>query len=102
MKPEHAAQFVTVALERRDPERVMLVLRQIARARGMATVAAAAGIGRTRLYKLLAPGAVPRFDAVLKIAQAVGLDFMAQPTVSELKLKLAPTPLNDMPLHKKS
>ena len=88
MKPEHAAQFVTVALERRDPERVLLVLRQIARARGMAKVAAAAGIGRTRLYKLLAPGAVPRFDAVLKIARAVGVDFMAQPAETELDARV--------------
>jgi probable addiction module antidote protein len=83
MKPEHAAQFVTVALERRDPERVLVALRQIAHARGMAKVAAASGIGRTRLYKILAPGAVPRFDAVLKIARAVGVDFMAQPAVQE-------------------
>ena len=88
MKPEHAAQFVTVALERRDSERVLLVLRQIARARGMAKVAAAAGIGRTRLYKLLAPGAVPRFDAVLKIARAVGVDFMAQPAETELDARV--------------
>ncbi len=83
MKPEHAAQFVTVALERRDPERVLRALRQIARARGMAKVAAASGIGRTKLYKMLAPGAVPRFDAVLKIARAVGVDFMAQPAATE-------------------
>ena len=49
----------------------------MARARGMARVAQAAGLGRESLYKALAPGAKPRFDTVMKVARALGVKLTA-------------------------
>ena len=49
------------------------------RARGMAQVARDAGLGRESLYKALTPGAKPRFDTVLKVARALGVNLTAQP-----------------------
>lgn len=51
------------------------VLGHIARERGMATVARESGLGRESLYKALAPGAKPRYDALL--ARAVGVRLSA-------------------------
>ena len=45
--------------------------------RGIAQVAKDAGLGRESLYKALAPGAKPRFDTVLKVAQALGVRLTA-------------------------
>ncbi len=49
------------------------------RARGMAQVAKDAGLGRESLYNALAPGAKPRFETVMKVAQALGVKFTVQP-----------------------
>ncbi|MCX8097795.1 MAG: putative addiction module antidote protein [Casimicrobiaceae bacterium] len=73
------AEYLTAVLESDDPDLLLLALRDIARARGMAEVARVAGLGRESLYKALAPGAKPRFDTVLKVARALGVKFKAQP-----------------------
>ncbi len=73
------AEYVTAVLESDDPDLLLLALADIARARGMAEVAKAAGLGRESLYKALAPGAKPRFDTVLKVARALGVRLSAHP-----------------------
>jgi probable addiction module antidote protein len=45
----------------------------------MAQVAKDAGLGRESLYKALTPGAKPRFETVMKVAQALGLKFTVHP-----------------------
>src|SRR6266404_5233290 len=72
------AEYVTAVLETGDPDLLLLALGDIARARGMAQVAKDAGLGRESLYKALAPGAKPRFDTVMKVAQALGVHFTAR------------------------
>lgn len=47
---------------------------------GMSQVAKGAGLGRESLYNALTPGAKPRFDAVVKVARALGVQLTAQPT----------------------
>lgn len=73
------AEYMTAILEMDDPDLLLLALGDIARARGMAQVAKAAGLGRESLYKALAPGAKPRFDTVLKIARALGIRLSVHP-----------------------
>jgi probable addiction module antidote protein len=73
------AEYMTAALETDDPDLLLLVLGDVARARGMAQVAKDAGLGRESLYKALAPGAKPRFDTVLKVARALGVRLSAHP-----------------------
>jgi DNA-binding phage protein len=36
-------------------------------------------LSREGLYKALAPGAKPRFDTVMKVVRALGVEFNAQP-----------------------
>lgn len=76
---EAVAEYVTAVLETDHPDLLLLALGDIARARGMAQVAEAAGLGRESLYNALAPGAKPRFDTVLKVARALGVRLTAQP-----------------------
>lgn len=76
---EAIAEYVTAALETGNPDLLLLALGDVARARGMSHVAKDAGLGRESLYKALTPGAKPRFDAVLKVARALGVQLTAQP-----------------------
>lgn len=57
-----------------DAAEITAALGHIARARGMARVARDAGLGGKSLYKALRPDAQPRFDTILKVARALGLD----------------------------
>lgn len=75
---EAIAEYMTAALETGDPDLLLAALGDVARARGMAQVAKDTGLGRESLYKALAPGAKPRFDTVLKVAQALGVRFTAR------------------------
>ena len=71
------AEYMTAVLEEDDPKLLLLALGDVARARGMAKVARASGLGRESLYKALAPGAHPRFETVMRVARALGLRFTA-------------------------
>lgn len=56
---------------------MLRALGHVAKAKGMATVAARAGLGRESLYKALVPGAKPRFDTILKVFKALGVRLQA-------------------------
>jgi probable addiction module antidote protein len=47
----------------------------------MSHVASETGLGRESLYKAFAPGAKPRYDTVLKVLKAVGIQLQAAPAV---------------------
>ena len=70
---EVIAQYLAAALENTDPDAFLVAVRDVAKARGMADVAAAAGLGRESLYKTLRPGAQPRFDTVRSVLLALGV-----------------------------
>jgi probable addiction module antidote protein len=72
------AEYLTAVLETDDPDLLLLALSDVARARGMAQIAKASGLGRESLYKALAPGAKPRFDTVVKVARALGIRITAR------------------------
>jgi len=55
----------------------------------MTQLAKDAGLGRESLYKALTPGAKPRFDTMLNLLHALGVNLSA-------------TPLNREPLFKRS
>ena len=73
------AEYMTAMLEADDTDLLLLALGDVARARGMAQLAKDAGLCRESLYKALAPGAKPRFETVMKVAQALGVKFTVQP-----------------------
>lgn len=70
---ETIAEYLTAALENPDPDAFLVAVRDVAKTRGIATVAANAGLGRESLYKVLRPGAQPRFDTVRRLLGALGV-----------------------------
>ena len=76
------AEYLAVALEDPDSDAFLAAVCDVAKARGMADVAANAGLGRESLYKALRPGAQPRFDTVRRLLTALGvrLDVVAAAT----------------------
>ena len=70
--------FLNAALEDGSPDVFLQAVRTAARARGMSQLARDAGIGRESLYKALAPGAKPRYDTLLKLLPALGIQLRAR------------------------
>ena len=68
------AEYLRAALENPDPDAFLTAVRDVAKARGIAQVAADAGLGRESLYKALRPGAQPRFDTVRRLVHALGVE----------------------------
>jgi len=75
---EDIANYLTVVMEDNDPALLAAALGDIARARGMAEIAKASGIGREALYKALRPNAQPRFDTIARVCAALGVKLVAQ------------------------
>ena len=76
---ETIAEYLTAAAEDPDPNVLLAALSDVAKARGMATVAKAAGLGRESLYKALAPGSHPRHETVNAVLRALGVRFSIVP-----------------------
>ena len=70
---EDVVLYLEAAFEDGDPGLIAAALGDIARAKGMTTVAAEAGLGRESLYKALSPDGNPEFATVLKVMRALGL-----------------------------
>jgi probable addiction module antidote protein len=77
--PEAIAAYMTDALETGDPAFVADALGVIARARGMSEVAREAGVSRESLYRALSADGNPEFGTVMRVAQALGLQFSVIP-----------------------
>lgn len=75
------ASFLADALASGDTCVFLEALQTAARARGIAAIAEASGLGRESLYKALRPDAHPRFDTVRRVLEAMGinLNVSAQP-----------------------
>ena len=67
------AHYLEAAFEDGDPSLVAAALGDVARAKGMAQIAQAAGLGRESLYKALSKEGNPEFSTVLKVMHALGL-----------------------------
>ena len=72
--PEFAAEYVKAALEdNEEPLVLLLALRHLAQARGIAKVAKAAGIERESLYRALSRRGNPRLSTLVAVTKAIGL-----------------------------
>ena len=79
---EVIAEYLNAALEDEDPDVFLVAVSDVAKARGMAQLAKETGLGRESLYKALTPGAKPRFDTMLKLLHALGVNLSATPAHS--------------------
>jgi len=76
---ETVNEYLSQVLDDGDSDELLRAIGYIAKARGMAQIAAVSGLGRESLYKALAPGAKPRFDTVLKVIHALGIKLQTRP-----------------------
>lgn len=74
---EVIAEYLNAALEDENPDVFLVAVADVAKARGMAQLAKDTGLGRESLYKALAPGAKPRYDTVLRLVRALGMELHA-------------------------
>jgi len=72
--PGFAAEYLKAALEDEDEPRVLLLaLRHLVLAQGVARVAKAAGIERESLYRALSAHGNPRLSTLVAVTKAIGL-----------------------------
>ncbi len=73
--PEDCAAFIEAAIEEAGDDAAFIAkaLGEVARSRGMAQTARAAGLSREGLYKALSADGNPSFATVLKVLAALGL-----------------------------
>jgi probable addiction module antidote protein len=76
---EVIAEYLNAALEDEDPDVFLKAIGDIAKARGMSKLAKDAGLGRESLYKALSPGAKPRYDTVIRLIKALGVELHTVP-----------------------
>lgn len=75
---EKIAAYLAETLENGTQSDFIRALDTVARARSMTELAKKTGIGRESLYKTLS-SEKPRFDTILKIIDALGLQFSITP-----------------------
>jgi probable addiction module antidote protein len=72
--PAFAAEYIKAALEdEEEPVVLLIALRHLAQARGIAKVAKAAGIERESLYRALSARGNPRLSTLVAVTKAIGL-----------------------------
>ena len=76
---EAIAEYLRQVFSDGDADEIIRALGHVARARGMTKLAADTGLGRENLYNALKPGAKPRFDTILRVCRALGVDLAVKP-----------------------
>ena len=77
--PEEAAAYVEAVLELDDSDALLLALRQVAKAHGMAEVARRADVGEKSLFRALSENGNPTIATLHKVLHAVGLRLSVTP-----------------------
>ena len=77
--PAEAAVYIDAAMELDDPAALLMALRHVAKAHGMAEVARRADVGDKTLFKALSDKGNPTLETVNKVLHAVGLRLSVAP-----------------------
>src|ERR1700704_1371664 len=77
--PAAIAAYLTEAFETDDAAYIRTALDTVARAKGIANVAKATGLGRESLYKAFSGASKPEFDTVRKVMGSFGVKLVAEP-----------------------
>jgi probable addiction module antidote protein len=77
--PVEAAAYIEAVLELDDPVTLLVALRQVANAHGMAEVARRADVGDKTLFRALSENGNPTLSTVHKVLRAVGLRLSVTP-----------------------
>lgn len=81
--PEVAADYLNMAAEEGDVDFFIHCLGQVARARGIDSIAAATGQARSTLYQQLSEQGNPTLRKLMPVLQALGLSLTFTPTHHE-------------------
>lgn len=73
------SEYLNAALEDENPNVFLQAIADVAKARGMSKLAKDTGLGRESLYKALAPGAKPRYDTIIRLVRALGVELHTTP-----------------------
>jgi probable addiction module antidote protein len=82
--PAEAAAYIETIMENDMPGTLLLALRQVAKAHGMAEVARRADLGDKTLFKALSENGNPTIETVSKVLHAVGLRLSVTPISPEV------------------
>ena len=78
--PDLSSEYLSQVLESsQTPEELLLGLRRVAEAHGMARVAAAAGLSRESLYRSLSAAGNPRLSTLVAVLRVAGLRLSVRP-----------------------
>ncbi|MGN6580178.1 MAG: addiction module antidote protein [Bordetella sp.] len=77
--PAEAAAYLDAVLEMEDPAALLVALRHVAKAHGMAEVTRRAGLGEKVLFRALSEQGNPTVDTLTKVLHAVGLRLSVEP-----------------------
>jgi probable addiction module antidote protein len=77
------AEYLSLVLEENNPGLLLSAIGQIAKARGMAKIAADSGLGRESLYKTLNENSQPRFDTIMKVLGAMNIKIKFAPVIKK-------------------
>ena len=77
------AEYLSLVLEENNPGLLLSAIGQIAKARGMAKIAADSGLGRESLYKTLNENSQPRFDTIMKVLGAMNIKMKFAPVINK-------------------
>lgn len=77
--PSEAAAYIEAVMQLDDPAALLVALRHVARAHGMAEVARRADVGDKTLFKALSAEGNPTLATVHKVLHAVGLRLSVTP-----------------------
>lgn len=76
---EAIIEYLKAALEEQDPAFFMKAVGNVARAKGMTTIAQETQLGRPSLYKALSGERDPRMGTVMKVLAAFGIQLTIAP-----------------------
>lgn len=76
---EDIAAYLNAVIEEGDPALLQAALGDVAKARGMSSIAREAGVSRESLYKSLSANGNPSFQTISKVSRALGLQMCFTP-----------------------
>ena len=76
---EDIAAYLNAVVEEGDPALLQAALGDVAKARGMSSIAREAGVSRESLYKSLSANGNPSFQTISKVSRALGLQMCFTP-----------------------
>jgi probable addiction module antidote protein len=81
--------YIEAAFEDGDPAVITHAIGNVARARGMTSIAREAGVTREALYKALSETGDPRLSTLMGVMKALGMRLTAEPNESHTETRLS-------------